>query len=92
MFIGRDGYDEFLLEVPQEIRGNRHLYPHVFEIVPALIAIPPAFDVHRINTSDEVAMFEMVEEKLFDKTKPVDRLLINCMKERRTQKPVENLR
>lgn len=79
MVIGEDGYDNFLAEIPQSIRGNRHLYPEVFELVPALMAIPPGFDMNLLPLSDEIGMYEMDERKLLDKTKQIDRLLLKCL-------------
>jgi hypothetical protein len=78
MVIGDDGYDGFLADIPQSIRGNRHLYPEVFELVPALIAIPPGVNAHDLNLCDAMGMYEMEEGKLLDKSKQIGRLLLKC--------------
>jgi len=80
MIVGDDGYDDFFIDVPQSIRGNRHLYPDVFECVPALIAIPQNYNALSLQTSNELGMFKMVEKKLLDKSNPIERLKLNFLK------------
>jgi hypothetical protein len=80
MVIGDNGYDDFFIDIPKSIRGNRHLYPDVFECMPALVSIPPNFHAQSLQLSDRLGMYEMDEKKLLDKSKPLDRLLLNSLK------------
>lgn len=79
MKVDKDGYDDFLLEIPQEIRGSRQRYPMVYQFVPALIAIPENVRIEAIFDPSSVDMFVMPQNSLLDKTALLDRLLIKSM-------------
>lgn len=82
MVIGEDGYDTHLLDIPGPIRGDRHLYPEVFQFVPALISIPPQIWIDDIvNGRQAVDMYIMPEDKLLDKSVVTENLLIRCQLE-----------
>jgi hypothetical protein len=79
MYITENGYDRFVIDVPQKIRGNRHLYPEIYQFVPALIAIPPKLNLNSALEFKNLDMFVMCEEKLLDKTILTERLLISAL-------------
>jgi CMP-N-acetylneuraminic acid synthetase len=79
MYIDDEGYDAFCVDIPQAIRGNRHLYPEIYQFVPALISIPPKMSLYPLSCHENLDMFVMPEEKLLDKTILTERLLISAL-------------
>jgi hypothetical protein len=79
MVIDEAGYDGHLFDVPREIRGNRHLYPEVFQFVPALISIPPNTSINGFRSPKYIDMYIMAPEKLLNKSCLLDRLWINSI-------------
>jgi hypothetical protein len=79
MYIDDDGYDAHLADIPQTIRGNRHLYPQVYSFVPALVGVPPGAKIDRGVDPEALDMFIMPETKLLDRTILCDYLLIKAL-------------
>ena len=79
MYIDDEGYDAFYLDIPQAIRGDRHLYPEIYEFVPALISIPIQMCINPLPSHENLEMFVMPEEKLLDITILTERLLISAL-------------
>jgi hypothetical protein len=79
MYIDDIGYDAYYVDIPQSIRGNRHLYPEIYQFVPALISIPPKMRFDLLSCHENLDMFVMPEEKLLDKTILNERLLISAL-------------
>lgn len=78
MSIDENGYDQFLADIPQRLRGNRHCYPDVYQIVPALIFIPQRKDISSLKNPREILLYPMPREKLLDLASPMDNLLIRA--------------
>ena len=83
MYIDEAGYGENLVDIPQSIRGNRHLYPEIYEFVPALIGLPPRQTVDRLlKDGAGCEIYLMPEEKLLDCSNSLERLLIQSILEK----------
>ena len=83
--VDEEGYDGPLLDIPQEIRGNRHRYPEIFQFVPALIFIPAGIPVSYSGNAEWVEMYPMPPEKLLDASSLTDSLLIRSYKKNQSQ-------
>lgn len=75
-YLDQTGFSAFLMDIPQAIRGNRHLYPKLYSFQPALIAIPPGLDINIIPPT-QWAMYVLPAEKLLDKSLLSQQLLIS---------------
>ena len=87
MFIDSAGYGENLIDIPQSVRGNRHRYPEVYEIIPALVGVPPHQTVDRqLKDGTGFEIYVMPEEKLLDCSKLLEGLLIQSILEKSEDK------
>lgn len=84
MYIEETGFDNFVVDIPQSVRGNRHYYPKIYQIIPALIAIPPNTRINSIYHEENIDLFVMPEDKLLDKYILNDDLLIKAINKMRT--------
>jgi hypothetical protein len=80
MYIDDTGHDAFCVNVPQSIRGNRHLYPEIYQFVPALISIPPKMRLNSLSCYQNFDMFVMPGKKFLDQSLLTERLLIKVLK------------
>jgi CMP-N-acetylneuraminic acid synthetase len=78
MLIEESGFDRNLADIPQDIRGSRHVYPEVYQFSPALIYIPPYIPTAAVHDPDRLDMYIMPSEKLLDQSSLMDRLLISA--------------
>jgi len=78
MYIDEEGYDAFCIDVPQEIRGNRHLYPKIYQFVPALVSIPPHLNLESALDSKNLDMYLFPEDKLLDQSNLIEWLQIRA--------------
>lgn len=69
-----DGRLDYLLEVPQEIRGARQRYPELLRFVPALVGLPEGLPLSALDRSEDFALFELPRELLLDAADPLERL------------------
>ena len=79
MYIDDEGYDAFCVDIPQEVRGNRHTYPEIYEFVPALIAVPSGSNLKSALDHKNLDMFFLPENKLLDQSILTERLLISAI-------------
>ncbi len=76
MYIDEEGYDRHLADILQTIRGNRHVYPELFQFVPALVSIPPNMAITALDHGLDLDMYTMPVRKLLDKSSLTEKLLI----------------
>jgi hypothetical protein len=78
--LGPDGRERHVHDVAQDVRGDRHRYPPAWEIVPALVAIPPGMALaggpDPVVSVDlgPVALYVLPGPKLLDRTRLLDRI------------------
>jgi hypothetical protein len=87
MVVDEEGYDGPLFQIPQEVRGNRHRYPEVFQFVPALIFIPPGIPVSYWRDVQWLDMYPMPSRKLLDASSLIDSLFIRSYSMHQRQNP-----
>jgi hypothetical protein len=80
MYIDEKGFDAFCVDISQKIRGNRHLYPEVYQFVPALVSIPPSMNMESALDSKNLDMYILPEEKLLDQSILIENLLIKAIR------------
>ncbi len=79
MCIDEEGYDRFLLDVPQSIRGARQRYPELWSFVPALISVPPGTPFPRDASLKCAQMHPLPEPCLLDRAVPLEGLRIRAV-------------
>lgn len=67
----------YLMDVPTTVRNNRHLYPAVFNIVPALVFLPAGWEASALSEPCRCRLYEMPAEKLLDRTHEADAMLLD---------------
>ena len=80
IYANDDGFCRPLVNIPQSIRGNRHLYPDVLQIIPALLFIPQGIRPDDLTYDFSPGIYIMDEKKLLDKTRFPDSLYLTRMK------------
>ncbi len=68
MYIDENGFAEPYADIPQKIRGNRHLYPEVYQFIPAFVYVPCGVIFGSESMNDNMDIYVMNREKLYDKT------------------------
>jgi len=76
MKVDAHGYESFVLDIPRDIRGSRQKYPAVYSIKPALISIPPGFPLSAPPEPDQLDLFILDRDVLFDQTKSLESLMM----------------
>jgi hypothetical protein len=74
-----DGRERHVHAAPPDVRGDRHRYPEVWEIVPALVAIPPGRSVLRDLDLGLVALCGLFGPRLLDRTLLLDRIRLAAL-------------
>ncbi|MDO9081990.1 MAG: hypothetical protein Q7U56_01755, partial [Humidesulfovibrio sp.] len=69
-----DGRLDYLLDVPQDIRGARQRYPELLRFVPALVGLPEGLPLGALDQPEDFALFELPRSSLLDAGDPVERL------------------
>lgn len=77
MKVDERGYESFVLDIHRDIRGSRQKYPVIYSIKPALISIPPGFFLSAQPEPDQLDLFILDRDVLFDQTRPLESLWIN---------------
>ncbi len=67
-----DGRLDYLLDVPQDIRGARQRYPELLRFVPALVGLPEGLPLDALDQPEDFALFELPRARLLDAGDPVD--------------------
>ncbi len=75
--VDDDGNEAYLFDIPKDIRGNRHCYPAIYNIRPALVGIPPGCILDETIDRDAMILYRMPKEKLLDKTILLESLMVN---------------
>ncbi len=81
IYIDEKGYGNHLVDIPQSIRGNRHLYPEIYQFVPAIISIPPSLPIDNFNEKSDLDIYIMPTSKLLDRSLLVEKMLIASINE-----------
>lgn len=76
MKVDDRGYESFVLDIHRDIRGSRQKYPAVYSIKPALISIPPGFSLSAPPEPDQLDLFILDRDVLFDRTRPLESLMM----------------
>jgi hypothetical protein len=77
MYTNHQGFDSFVVDVPQEIRGDRHRYPPVYQSIPALLFAPPNVCLQEIEKNQlPVEIYVLPKHKLLDRTIVLESLMI----------------
>jgi hypothetical protein len=63
-----EGFIRPYYDVPQSVRGNRHLYPVVFQVLPALLYVPPGTGPEMLLKGCAPYIYAMEKRKLLDRT------------------------
>ncbi|MBU1231056.1 MAG: NTP transferase domain-containing protein [Proteobacteria bacterium] len=69
-----DGRLDYLLDVPQEIRGARQRYPELLRFVPGLVGLPEGLPLGVLDHPEDFTLFELPRERLLDAGDPLERL------------------
>ncbi len=67
MYIDENGFAEPYADIPQKIRGNRHRYPEVYQLIPALVYVPAGIRFGPESINNNMDIYVMNREKLYDK-------------------------
>ena len=80
LFIDQEGFFKPVVKIPQSIRGNRHFYPDVYQVVPALLFLPEGTTIKDLIEMSMPDIFLLEKDKLLDKTCFPDSLFLTRMK------------
>jgi len=81
MYIDEQGFAEPYADIPQKIRGNRHLYPEVYQHIPALVYVPAGITFGPQSINNNMDIYVMNRETLYDITVFPDFLYLNKYKQ-----------
>lgn len=80
LFIDPEGFFKPVVKIPQSIRGNRHFYPDVYQVVPALLFLPEGITIKDLIEMVMPEIYILEKDKLLDKTCFPDSLFLTRMK------------
>lgn len=82
MYTNHQGFDSFVVDVPQEIRGDRHRYPPVYQSIPALLFVPPNVCLQDVEKNQlPVEIYALPKHKLLDRTIVLESLMIRNLQQ-----------
>ena len=76
-YVDLNGFEREFVKVDKKVRGDRHLYNKVYSFRPAMVWIPAGMSIKEfLQNPQKLSCYLLREEKLFDRSNLLDRLLI----------------